>query len=110
MRTKPEEAAKLLVGHSIVALMSSLHIMSNTKLFRFIDSHREAFPVFTAVLLGTAIGFASCIALNKVINARVKATCDLRLHQVVSIRTVVGETHYCVSKMVLFGPPAPIKD
>lgn len=75
----------------------------------FIDSNREALPSYLAVLFGVGLGGLGCIALNKAINNRVLTTCNPKLYQIVYIKTAVGDSYGCVSKMVLNGPPAPIK-
>lgn len=73
------------------------------------NRHREELPVYIAMTLGTGIGGLLCVSLNKAINARVLETCDRKLNQIVYIKTAVGDSYGCVSKMVLNGPPAPIK-
>lgn len=83
--------------------------MKNTRMFSFIESQRESFPAYIAIMLGTSLGFLGCIGLNKAINHRVLATCNRNLHQVVSIKTVVGDSYGCVSRMVVSGPSASLK-
>jgi hypothetical protein len=83
--------------------------MKNTRMFSFIESQRESFPAYIAIMLGTSLGFLGCIGLNKAINHRVLTTCNRNLNQVIYLRTAVGDSYGCVSKMVLNGPPAPIK-
>jgi hypothetical protein len=89
--------------------MSSCFAMKHTRMFNLIDSQRESFPAYIAIILGTGLGFLGCIALNKVLNHTVLSTCNRNINQVVYIKTAVGDSYGCVSKMVLSGPPAPIK-
>jgi hypothetical protein len=91
------------------SLMSSCFAMKNTRMFSVIDAHRECFPTYIAVLLGTSLGFLGCIGLNKAINHRVLATCNRNLHQVVTFKTAVGDSYGCVSRMVISGPSASLK-
>jgi len=80
-----------------------------TRIYNFLDNNRDFTPPMLAVLGGIALGGLGCIALNKAINARILKTCNRDLYQVVYIKTAVGDSYGCVSKMVLNGPPAPIK-
>lgn len=73
------------------------------------NRHREQLPAYVAIMLGTGIGGLMCVGLNKAINARVLETCNRNLNQVIHIKTAVGDSYGCVSKMVLSGPSAPIK-
>lgn len=73
------------------------------------DDHKEIIHAYTAIFLGTCIGFVACIGLNKVLNEHVTKTCDTRLNQIVTLKTVVGDSYGCVSKTVLHGPSAPLK-
>lgn len=75
----------------------------------FIDNNREILPAYLAIVFGTGIGALGCVALNKAINKHVLETCNRDLYQIVYIKTAVGDSYGCVSKMVLNGPPAPIK-
>jgi hypothetical protein len=75
----------------------------------FMDDHREALPASLAIIFGVGIGGLGCILLNKAINKRVLTTCNTNLYQIVYVKTAVGDSYGCVSKMVLNGPPAPIK-
>ena len=79
------------------------------RIVKLIDEQRYSFPAYIAILLGTGIGGLGCIALNKAINNRVLTTCNRNLNQIVYIKTAVGDSYGCISKMVLNGPPAPIK-
>jgi hypothetical protein len=83
--------------------------MKNNRMFSALDSQRECLPAYIAVLLGTSLGFLGCIVLNKALNNHVLKTCNRNLNQIVYLRTAVGDSYGCVSKMVLNGPPAPIK-
>ena len=83
--------------------------MKHTRMFNLIESQRDSFPGYIAILVGTALGFLGCIALNKAINHRVLATCNRNMNQIIYIKTAVGDSYGCISKMVLSGPPAPIK-
>ncbi len=73
------------------------------------NRHREQLPAYVGITLGMGIGGLLCVGLNKAINARVLATCDSNLYQIVSLKTAVGDSYGCVSRKVLSGPPAPIK-
>jgi hypothetical protein len=64
---------------------------------------------FLACVFGIGTGLMGAVALNKAINQRVLSTCNSNLNQIIYIRTAVGDSYGCVSKMVLQGPPAPIK-
>jgi hypothetical protein len=64
---------------------------------------------FVAIAIGTGIGLLGCVALNKAINHRVLKTCNQNLNQIIYIKTAIGDSYGCVSRMVLNGPPAPIK-
>jgi hypothetical protein len=75
----------------------------------FVDDHRELVPTYIAMVLGIGLGALGCVALNKAINKRVLLTCNQSLYQIVYIKTAVGDSYGCVSKMVLNGPPEPIK-
>ena len=75
----------------------------------FMNRHREELPAYIAMTFGIGIGGLMCVGLNKAINARVLDTCDERLNQIIHIQTAVGDSYGCVSKMVLSGPPAPLK-
>ena len=73
------------------------------------NRHREQLPAYVGITLGMGIGGLLCVGLNKAINARVLATCDSKLYQVIHMKTAVGDSYGCVSKMVLNGPTAAIK-
>ena len=75
----------------------------------FANKSQDLIAPYLAVIMGIGIGGLGCIALNKAINARILKTCDRNLNQIVYIKTAVGDSYGCVSKMVLNGPPAPIK-
>lgn len=70
---------------------------------------RDELSPFLAVLLGTAIGLLSCAFLNKLTQQHTLKTCNRNLNQVVISKTFVGDTYYCVSRKVLYGPAAPLK-
>lgn len=118
MRTKPAALLTpvgLLVGHYTVALMSPLQ---TTMIKKFFDSNNfsafernvEAMAIpFVAIVIGIGSGLISTVAASKVINNHVLSTCDQKLNQIIYIRTILGDTYGCVSKAVLYGPPAPIK-
>jgi hypothetical protein len=78
-------------------------------IINFMNRHREQLPAYVGITLGMGIGGLMCVSLNKAINARVLATCDSKLYQVIYIKTAVGDSYGCVSKMVLNGPTAAIK-
>jgi len=69
----------------------------------------EAFNCYLATIGGMGIAVLSCIALNKHINHQVLTTCNQNLNQIIYIKTAVGDSYGCVSRMVLNGPSAPIK-
>jgi len=87
----------------------ALLTMISKRVSDFVYVQRELLSAYLAILMGVGIGGLGCIALNKAINARILKTCDRNLNQIVYIKTAVGDSYGCVSKMVLFGPPAPIK-
>lgn len=60
-------------------------------------------------VLGMGAALAGAIGLNKVMNQHVLETCNRNLNQVVYMKTALGDSYGCVSRMVLNGPPAPIK-
>lgn len=74
-----------------------------------VSDNKELLYAYTAVLLGTCIGMGASILANKLLNKHVINTCNTKLNEIVMIKTVVGDTYGCVSKMVLHGPPAPLK-
>jgi hypothetical protein len=74
-----------------------------------VNDHKELVYAYTAVMFGTCIGLAACIGLNKILNKHVIATCNTNLNEIVRLKTAVGDSYGCVSKMVLHGPPAPLK-
>jgi sensor histidine kinase regulating citrate/malate metabolism len=74
-----------------------------------IDNNSDLFNASLATVLGTGIGLLGCVALNKVLNKQVLATCNTNLNQIVTLRTAIGDSYGCVSRMVLQGPPAPLK-
>ncbi len=78
-------------------------------MFNLIQRHQNAFPGYIATLFGAGIGMLGCIVLNKSINDNVLKTCNRNLNQIIYIKTAVGDSYGCVSRMVLNGPPAPIK-
>lgn len=78
-------------------------------IINLMNRHRDQLPAYVGIALGMGIGGLLCVGLNKVINARVLETCDRNLSQIIYIKTAVGDSYGCVSKMVLNGPPAPIK-
>lgn len=69
----------------------------------------EMLSAYIAVIMGVGIGGLGCIAINKAINNHVLKTCNRNLNQIIYMKTAVGDSYGCVSKMVLSGPPAPIK-
>lgn len=87
----------------------ALLTMISKRVSDFVYVQRDLLSAYLAILMGVGIGGLGCIALNKAINARILKTCDRNLNQIVYIKTAVGDSYGCVSKMVLFGPPAPIK-
>jgi hypothetical protein len=78
-------------------------------LINFMNRHRDQLPGYIGVTLGMGLGGLLCVGLNKAINARVLQLCDRNLNQIIYVKTAVGDSYGCVSKMVLNGPPAPIK-
>lgn len=78
-------------------------------IINFMNRHRDALPAYIGMTLGVGIGGLLCIGLNKAINARVLQTCDKNLNQLIYIQTALGDSYGCISKMVLNGPPAPLK-
>lgn len=87
----------------------ALLTMISKRVSDFAYIQRDLLSAYLAVIMGVGIGGLGCIALNKAINARILKMCDRNLNQIVYIKTAVGDSYGCVSKMVLFGPPAPIK-
>lgn len=87
----------------------ALLTMISKRVSDFVYVQRDLLSAYLAILMGVGIGGLGCIALNKAINARILKTCDRNLNQIVYIKTAVGDSYGCVSKMVLSGPPAPIK-
>lgn len=81
----------------------------STTVINFMNRHRDQLPAYVGITFGMGIGGLLCVSLNKAINARVLATCDKNLNQIIYIKTAVGDSYGCISKMVLNGPPAPIK-
>jgi hypothetical protein len=79
------------------------------RIVNFVNSQKDAFPAYTAVLCGMGMGGLACVAMNKAINERVLTTCNQNLNQIIYIKTAIGTSYGCVSRMVLNGPPAPIK-
>ena len=75
-----------------------LHIMNH-----------QSFNNMLFVVLGMGAAFAGAVTLNKVMNQHVLETCNLNLNQVIYMKTALGDSYGCVSKMVLSGPPVPIK-
>jgi hypothetical protein len=78
-------------------------------IINFMNRHRDQLPAYVGITLGMGLGGLMCVGLNKAINARVLETCDRNLSQIIYIKTAVGDSYGCVSKMVLNGPPASIK-
>lgn len=87
----------------------ALLTMISKRITKFHRQSNDLVSAYLAVIMGIGIGGLGCIALNKAINARILKTCNRNLNQIVYIKTAVGDSYGCVSKMVLFGPPAPIK-
>ena len=87
----------------------ALLTMISKHVSNFANKSQDLIAPYLAVIMGIGIGGLGCIALNKAINARILKTCDRNLNQIVYIKTAVGDSYGCVSKMVLNGPPAPIK-
>ncbi len=91
-------------------LLPALLTMSfSAAIINFMNRNREQLPAYIGITLGMGIGGLLCVGLNKAINARVLETCDRNLNQIIYIKTAVGDSYGCVSRMVLNGPPAPIK-
>lgn len=78
-------------------------------IINFMNRHRDQLPAYVGITLGVGLGGLMCVGMNKMLNARVFQTCDSKLNQIVYVHTAVGDSYGCVSKMVLNGPPAPIK-
>lgn len=87
----------------------ALLTMISKRITKFHRQSNDLVSFYLTIIMGVGIGGLGCIALNKAINARILKTCDRNLNQIVYIKTAVGDSYGCVSKMVLFGPPAPIK-
>jgi hypothetical protein len=83
--------------------------MISKRVSKFSHNLDELVQPLLAIVMGTGIGLLGCVALNKTINARVLKTCNQNLNQIVYMQTALGDSYGCVSKMVLYGPPAPIK-
>jgi len=83
--------------------------MISKRISDFAYNQRDLLSAYLAIIMGVGIGGLGCIALNKVINDRVLKTCNTNLNQIVYMKTAVGDSYGCISKMVLSGPPAPIK-
>jgi hypothetical protein len=79
------------------------------KLINTSSNRKKIICIYTAISLGTSIGLLACILLNNVLNNHVMRTCNTKLNRIVTLNTVIGDSYGCVSKMVLHGPPAPLK-
>ena len=71
--------------------------------------NHQAFNNSLFAVLGMGAALAGAVALNKAMNQHVLETCNRNLNQVVYMKTALGDSYGCVSRMVLNGPPAPIK-
>jgi hypothetical protein len=71
--------------------------------------NHQAFNNTLFAVFGMGAALFGAIALNKVMNHHVIKTCNRDLYQVVYMKTAVGDSYGCISRMVLNGPPAPIK-
>lgn len=94
---------------SLMSPFALLTMSVSQRIVRIIDEQRYSFPAYIAIIMGMGIGGLGCIALNKAINDRVLKMCNRNLNQIVYMKTAVGDSYGCISKMVLNGPPAPIK-
>ena len=83
--------------------------MISKRVPKFPHNLDELVQPLLAIGIGTGVGLLGCVALNKAINARVLKTCNQNLNQIVYMQTALGDSYGCVSRKVLYGPPAPIK-
>lgn len=61
-------------------------------------------PATASVVLGTALGIGLSLQIQNLINTHAKDNCKAPLYSVVSLHNLLGETNYCVSNKVIYGP------
>ena len=64
---------------------------------------------YLAITIGTAIGFASCVVLQKHMNAQTIKKCP-SIYTIVYARSAVGDIAHCKSRAKFYGPAAPLND
>lgn len=48
------------------------------------------------------------IGVQKIINQQTIYNCRTEINKIISYPTAVGDSYACVSKMEIYGPPAPV--
>lgn len=64
---------------------------------------------YLAIVIGTTVGFASCIGLQKHINAQTIKKCP-SIYTIVYARSAVGDIVHCKSRAQFYGPATPLND
>ena len=63
-----------------------------------------------SIIATAGITVIALVLHQKVLNARVVETCPTSLNAVVIHQTVLGDAYACISRVALYGPPAPLQD
>jgi len=64
---------------------------------------------YLAIVIGTAIGFAGCVVLQKHLNAVVIKKCP-SIYTIAYARSAMGDIAYCKSRAKFYGPATPLND
>ena len=64
---------------------------------------------YLAIAIGTAVGFASCVGLQKHMNAQTIKKCP-SIYTIVYARSAVGDIAHCKSRAKFYGPATPLND
>ena len=64
---------------------------------------------YLAIAIGTAIGFASCVVLQKHLNSVIIKKCP-SIYTIAYAKSAMGDIAYCKSRAQFYGPAAPLND
>jgi hypothetical protein len=63
----------------------------------------------TPFILCSGVTLLCVVGVQKLINQRIIYNCKLEVSELISYPTAVGDSYACVSKMMIYGPPVPLK-
>lgn len=63
----------------------------------------------TPLIICSGVTLLCIVGVQKIINQQTIYNCPLEISKLVTYPTAVGDSYACVSKLEVYGPPAPLK-